>query len=283
MLGVLAVFGLVTFVLRELDTKRPVVDFQVLRYRSLWSGSLLSIVVGVALYGALFSVPIFAQSVMHFTSEQTGLLLLPGAITSALTMVVASRLVRRFDPRRVLLVGGLILVVALMLTGRLTSTTGAPQLFWPLVLRAAGSGLMFLPLNLAAIGPIPREDVAKATSFFNLTRLLGGSLGVALMSTILDRRLAFHRSVLASHLVAGDARTMERVSLLAHVFTSQGASEGEAQARALSTLDGMLMRQASVLSFNDTFLVTAILVLAILPLVFLLGKPGAAADVSSAH
>ena len=282
-LGVGAVLGLVTFVRRELGSERPVVDFQVLRYRSLWSGSLLSIVVGIALYGALFAIPIFAQSVMHLTSEQTGLLLLPSAITSALTMVVASRLARRFDPRRVLLAGGLILVVALMWTGRLTTATGEPQLFWPLVLRAAGSGFMFLPLNLAAIGPIPRDNVAKATGFFNLTRQLGGSIGVAMMSTLLDRRLAFHRSVLASHVVAGDPKTTERVALLAHSFTAQGVSPEVAQARALAVLDGAVMRQASVLSFNDTFLVTAVLVLVILPLVFLLGKPAASADVSSAH
>jgi len=282
-LALAASVGLVAFVLRELRSDRPVVDLYVLRYRSLWAGSLLSIVVGIALYGALFAVPIFAQSVMRLTSEQTGLLLLPGAITSAITVVLASRLVRVFDPRFVLFTGGVVLVGALHWTGQLSPMTGAPQLFWPLIMRAIGSGLMFLPLNLAAIGPIPREDISKATGFFNLTRQLGGSIGVALLSTILDRRMAFHRSVLVSHLSEIDPHTQERIAQLSQAFLSQGATEQLAHARALATLDAVVMRQASILSFNDTFFVTASLVLAILPLVMLLGRPKPAADLSSAH
>jgi MFS transporter, DHA2 family, multidrug resistance protein len=282
-LALVAAVGLVSFVLRELGSDQPVVDLHVLRYRSLWAGSLLSIVVGIALYGALFAVPIFAQSIMRYTSEQTGLMLLPGALTSAFTMVLASRLVRSFDPRVVLALGGVVLVGALAWIGRLSVDTSETQLFWPLVLRAVGSGLMFLPLNLAAIGPIPRDEVAKATGFFNLTRQLGGSIGVALLSTVLDRRVAFHRSVLVSHLTPDAPQVMERVTQLSRAFESQGVSEAVAHARALSLLDGMVTRQASVLSFNDTFFVTAALVLGILPLVLLLGKPGAPARIPDAH
>ena len=275
-LALLTVGALSAFVLRELRSEHPVVDLHVLRYRSLWAGSLLSIVVGVALYGALFAVPIFAQTIMRYTSEQTGLMLLPGALTSAFTMVLASRLVRSFDPRLVLATGGVTLAIALQWIGRLTVTSSEAHLYWPLMLRALGSGLMFLPLNLAAIGPIPRSEVAKAAGFFNLTRQLGGSMGVALLSTVLDRRMAFHRSVLVEHLVDGDPRTMERVSQLTRLFESQGANPELAHTRALALLDGMVMRQASVLSFNDTFFVTSVLVLVILPLVLLLGKPTAA-------
>jgi DHA2 family multidrug resistance protein len=282
-LGGLASVALFTFVLRVLDSEHPVVDLRVLRYRSLWAGSLLSIVVGIALYGALFAVPVFAQSIMRYTAEQTGLLLLPGAITSAFTMVLASRLVRRFDARLVLALGGLTLVISLQWIARLTTATSDSQLFWPLVIRAVGSGLMFLPLNLASLSPIPREEVAKATGFFNLTRLLGGSLGVALMSTILDRRLAFHRSVLVSHLVDGDPKTSERIAMLTHAFTSRGMGEQVAHTQALAALDGSVMRQASVLSFNDTFFVTAVLVLLILPLALLLGKPVQGASAQDAH
>lgn len=278
-----AVFGLAAFVVRELTTDNPVVDLRVLRYRSLWAGSLLSIVIGIALYGAMFAVPIFAQSIMHYTSEQTGLLLLPGALTSAGTMVIAARLVRKYDPRKVLVVGGLGLVVSLQWLGRLSINTGEPQLYWPMILRAFATVLMFLPLNLSTIGPIPRKDVSAATGFFNLTRQLGGSIGVAMLSTILDHRMAFHRATLVEHVVSGDPRTVERLNMLTHVFTSQGATDAAAQARGLALLDGMLQRQASVLSFNDTFFVVAVLVLAFLPLVVLLGRPQSGVSVSEAH
>jgi DHA2 family multidrug resistance protein len=283
LLAALAAGALATFVLRQLRSDRPVVDLRVLRYRSLWAGSLLSIVVGIALYGALFAVPVFAQSIMGYTSQQTGVMLLPGAITSAFTMVLASRMVRLFDPRVVLAIGGLTLVAALRWMAQLNTTTSDEQLFWPLIVRAVGSGLMFLPLNLAAISPIPRDDVAKATGLFNLTRLLGGSIGVAMMSTILDQRLAFHRSILASHVVATDPVTVERINVLTRAFVSQGASDQLAHARALAVIDGTVLRQASILSFNDTFIVTAVLVLLILPLVLLLGKSNKAASIPDAH
>jgi MFS transporter, DHA2 family, multidrug resistance protein len=282
-LSAAAVVGLVLFVRRQLKSDHPVVDLRVLRYRSLWAGSLLSIVIGIALYGALFAVPIFAQTIMGYTSEQTGLLLLPGALTSAVMMIVAAKLVRIFDPRRVLVAGGLTLVASLASIGRLSPATGEAQLFWPLIIRSIGTVLMFLPLNLSTVGPVPRKDVSKATGIFNLTRQLGGSIGVALLSTLLDHRMAFHRASLAEHLSATDPRVFERVAALEHVFTSRGLSAPEAHVRALALLDGTLQRQASVLSFNDTFFATAVLVLVFLPLVFLLGKPQSGASAADTH
>ena len=282
-LAVASIAGLVMFVLRELRSDNPVVDLRVLRYRSLWAGSLLSIVIGVALYGALFAVPIFAQSILGFTSQQTGLLLLPGALTSAVMMIVAAYLVRRFDPRYVLVAGGLILVLALTQLGSLSVSTGESQLWWPLIIRSVGTVLMFLPLTLATVGPLPKQDMAAATGFFNLTRQLGGSIGVAMLSTVLDHRVAFHRATLVEHLSTTDPRVFDRVATLERMFTSHGSSAADAHLKALALLNSTISRQASVLSFNDTFWVTAILVLVFLPLIFLLGKPKGEADLVGVH
>ena len=275
--------GISWFVHRQLHAVEPIVDLRVLRYRSLAAGSLLSIVIGVALYGALFAVPIFATSILHFTAQQTGLLLMPGALVSAMAMQLAARLSRRFDPRRVLVAGGLILVFSLGWLGQLSPATGERDLLWPLLVRALGTVLMFLPLNLSTIGPIPKADVSKATGIFNLTRQLGGSMGVALLSTVLDRRVAFHREVLTSHVSATDPLVSERLDQLSQLYGSQGASASEAHAQALTALDGLVQQQASILSFNDTFFLVALLVLASLPLVFLLGKPTEDTDVAELH
>jgi len=110
LLAAVAVGGLVTFVLRQLRSKTPVVDLRVLRYRSLWAGSILSIVIGMALYGALFAVPIFAGSILHYTSQQIGMLLLPGALASAVAMPIAAKLSRKMDARLMLAVGAAILI-----------------------------------------------------------------------------------------------------------------------------------------------------------------------------
>jgi DHA2 family multidrug resistance protein len=243
----------------------------------------LSIVVGVALYGTLFAIPIFAQSILHFTAQQTGMLLLPGALASALTMPIAARFVRRWDPRMMLVTGGLTLVFALWQFTALSPQTGEGDLFVPLIVRSIGTVLMFLPLNLATIGPIPKQDVAKAAAFFNLTRQLGGSIGVAVLSTLLDHRSAFHRAVLVAHTAADDPRTVERIRLLTAGFQHGGATLAVAQQRALYVLNGAVNQQAAVMSFDDTFWITALLVLAFLPLVFLLGKPQAAVSLEPAH
>src|SRR5262249_43284518 len=143
-LAIVAAIGLVAFVVRSLRSAHPVVDLRVLRYRSLWSGSLLSVVVGMALYGALFAIPIFASTQLHYTSQQVGLLLLPGALTSALVMPISAKLAQKLDPRVLLVIGAAILTSALGMFVHLSPQTSGSDLFWPLVVRAVGTVLMFL-------------------------------------------------------------------------------------------------------------------------------------------
>jgi DHA2 family multidrug resistance protein len=157
---------------------------------------MLSIIVGIALFGALFSIPLFAQTILGFTSQQTGMLLLPGAIASAFAFPLAGRVLKVLEARIALVCGSVLLVVALFSLSRLSPQTGEGDLFWPLIIRSFGTVLMFLPLSLATLGSIPKEDIAKATGFFSLTRQLGGSIGVALLSTLLNvsRLCAVHFS-----------------------------------------------------------------------------------------
>ncbi len=282
-LAVAAVVGLVAFVAHELRTGAPVVDLRVLRYRSLWAGSLLSVVIGMALYGALFAVPIFASTILSYTSQQVGLLLLPGALTSALAMPLGAKLAGKVDARVLLTAGAVVLVTALGMLGRLGASTGGDDLFWPLVVRALGTVLMFLPLQLAALGPVPKKDVAAASGFFNLTRQLGGSMGVALLTTLLEKRQAFHRAVLVDHLVASASGTLERVSAYTQAMLAQGFPLAAARQKALGLLDGVVNQQAAIQAFGDTFWATAALVLLTLPLVLLLGRPPEGAKVELGH
>lgn len=272
-MAVLAVVGLVFFVRRVLRSKHPVVDLRVLRYRSLSAGSVLSVVVGMALYGAMFAVPIFAATVMRYTAQDVGLMLMPGALASAFTMPIAAVLMKRFDPRALLFAGSAILAGSVLWLGRLTPHTSASDLFWPLLARSFGSVLMFLPLSLTTLGPLPRKDVAGATALYNLTRQLGGSIGVALLATLLNNRQTFHRSVLIGHLSVTDPAVQNRVAALTAGFMQKGADVVVAKQQALAVLDGSTRVQSSVMAFNDTFFVTAILIVATLPLIFLLGKP----------
>jgi MFS transporter, DHA2 family, multidrug resistance protein len=272
---VLAVVGLVCFVWRELTAAHPIVDLRVLRYRSLWAGSILSVVVGMALYGTLFSVPIFAQSVLHYTSQQTGMLLLPSALASAFMMPIAAKLLGIFDPRPLLTVGSCILLAALFWLTKLSPLTGESDLATPLIIRSFGTVLMFLPLNMATLGPIPKKDISKAAGVFSLTRQLGGSVGVALLATLLADRQAFHRAVLVEKLPAYAPQTLDRVRMLTSAMMAKGFDAAGAHDKAMALLDGGVSLQAAVMSFGDTFWATGFLIVLTMPLVFLLGKGGA--------
>jgi DHA2 family multidrug resistance protein len=280
---VAAVVGLAWFVKRTLATESPVVDLRVLRHRSLWSGSLMSAAIGAALYGTLFSVPIFAQTILGYSSEQTGMLLLPGALASAAAMPLAALLMKRTDPRALLFAGAGVMCAALVGLAQLSPSTGGGDLFWPLLVRSVGTVLMFLPLQLAALGPVPAEEVAAASGFFNLTRQLGGSIGVAVLTTLLDERHAFHRAVLSEHVVSGDPAVSERLGMLTHGLVAQGVPLSAAKDKALAVLDMMVNKEALIMSFNDTFWATGLLVVLSVPLILLLGKPREGAELELGH
>lgn len=282
-LSVAAVVGLVAFVWRQLTVEHPVVDLRVLRHKSLAAGSVLSFVLGIGLYGTIFAIPIFAQSILKMTAEQTGILMIPGALASAVAMPILGKIAPKVDARALLVFGSLVLIGSLVMFARISPMTGDGDLFLPLIVRSFGSVFIFLPLSLAAIGPLPKKDMAAATGVYNLMRQLGGGVGIAFLATMLDTRQAFHRAVLAEHLSVTDPSVQTRLSTYAHGFTAKGMASNVADSVALKMLDGQVRLQASVMSFSDTFVATAVIIVATLPLILLLGKGGKNADAGAAH
>ncbi|AFY65805.1 DHA2 family efflux MFS transporter permease subunit [Geitlerinema sp. PCC 7407] len=274
LLAVSAIVGLLLFIWRELSTDQPAVDLRVLRHRSLAAGSVYSAVVGMGLYGTLFVIPIYAQTVLNYTAQQTGLLIMPGALASAVTMVVMGKVSGKVDGR-VLIAGGSIFIAVIMFNlADLNPNTGSDALFWPLLWRGVSVVMMFLPLSLVTLGPLPKQDIPAGSGFYNLTRQLGGSIGIALLATVLDRRHAFHRAVLVEHVSPYDLQTQERINALMGAMQSQGADAATAHQQALALLDQTLEGQAMLLAFEDLFWVVGLIFLVTLPLLFLLGKGG---------
>jgi DHA2 family multidrug resistance protein len=277
-----AVLSLGLFIRRQLTSESPVVDLRVLRFRSLWAGCIVSAVLGMGLYGAMFAVPIFAQGVMHYTSQQTGMLMLPGALASAVAMPLVARLLKHFDPRVLIAAGGFLVIGSLLALSHLNPQTGEQELFWPLIVRGFGTVGMFIPMSMATFGGVPVQDVAKATGLYNLTRQLGGSVGIALLTTVLASRTAFHRSVLVENLDPSSLVAAERLHALIGVFMKKGFDPESARRQALTVLDGGVNLQASVMSFADSFWIVAIAFVCTMPLLFLLGKGRAGAG-AGAH
>lgn len=271
-LTVVGVVGLALFIWRELKVKNPAVDLRVLRHRSVAAGSLFSAVLGMGLYGAVFVIPIFAQSILHLTAQQTGMLLLPGALASAVMMPVMGKLTSSVDNRILIAAGALVVVFSMIVMGDMSPQTGEPQLFWPLILRGAGTVMMFLPLSLATLGPVPLKDMAAASGFYNLTRQLGGSIGIAVLTTVLSQRVGFHKAMLSENISVYNGTSMDRLNLITGAYVAKGHDQVTAHKEALKLVNGTISVQSSVMSFNDIFRIVAFAFLFSLPLLFLLGK-----------
>ncbi|WP_228042610.1 MULTISPECIES: DHA2 family efflux MFS transporter permease subunit [unclassified Tychonema] len=283
LLAFVAVMGLCLFIWRELSTKAPAVDLRVLRHKSLAAGSLYSGILGMGLYGALFAIPLFAQGVLKFSAMQTGFLLAPGALASAIIMVLLGKISTKVDARILIALGACGTAAVMFELAKITPQTGTDNLFWPLIWRGATTVLMFLPLSLATLGSIPKEDVSAGSGFYNLTRQLGGSIGIAILTSLLAQREAFHRAILLAKLTPYDPETTERLSALIGVFQSRGSDAATAQQQALAALSQLVNTQAAVLSYADIFRFVGIVFLCSLPLLLFLGKGGAGAKVPAAH
>ena len=282
-LTVTGCIGLALFIWRELTTKHPAVDLKVLRHRSLAAGSVYSGILGMGLYGALFAVPIFTQSVLQFTAMQTGFLLAPGALASAIVMILLGKLSGKVDARLMVAGGAVGTALVMFQLASITPQTGPDDLFWPLVERGGFSVLMFLPLSLATLGPLPKQDVSAGSGFYNLTRQLGGSVGIAVLTTLLDRRESFHRARLVEHVSAYDPETNQRLDSLTGALQSQGIDPVTAHQKALGLLDQSVNLQSAVMSFSDIFWFVGMVFLCSLPLLLFLGKGGAGAKAPAAH
>ena len=276
LLALLAAAALPAFVWWELRCRAPAVDLRVLRHRSLAAGSLFSLVLGMGLYGTVFVVPIFAQTVLQYTATQTGLLMLPGALASAVTMALLGRTASRFDPRHLIVLGAVAMVVTMLQLATLGPDTGEHSLFWPLIFRGVTTVMMFLPLSLAALGPLPKTDVGAGSGFFNLMRQLGGTFGIAVLTVVLDHQRAVHRSQLVQHLASTNPLLQERLLQLNAWLQGAGEVPGKAAAnpdQALQLLSLQVDRQAALLAYGDVFRLVALVFLLAIPLVLLLGRP----------
>ena len=285
-MAVASVLGIALFIWHELRVEHPAVDLHVLKYPSMIGGSIYSAILGMGLYGIMFAIPVFVQDYLHYTALQSGMLLVPGAIASATAMIFYGK-VAHIIPARVIICAGALLTTATGLSlMSLNPGTGAYQLFWPLIFRGLGGVLIFMPLSIATLGPLPKRYIAAGSGFYSLTRQLGSSIGIAIITTVLVRKVAVHRAVLVDKITEFRQPAVERIQMLSNNFAAHGGDPVAGHRNALELIDRIVNGQAALLSYQDLFFYVAVLFVLSLPLVLLLGgKTDAAAEeaASAAH
>ena len=268
-LTVIGVVGGVVLLWRELTTDHPVIDFRVMRHRQMWVGTILGVVMGVGLYAMSFTLPVFLQSNLRMTAEQTGIAMLPGAIMTAISMAVVGRLTSKIDPRILITAGALIFALAAYQLSQITGLSGSHDFFWPLIWRGVGLGLMFVPLTTITLAELSPTELPQGTGLYNFFRQLGGSFGIAGIATLLARYTTQLRAMLGDHVAYGDPTVTARVNALTSGMMARGADAWTAKQRALTLMDHQLVAQASVLAYSRIYMLSALLILCLIPLLLL--------------
>jgi DHA2 family multidrug resistance protein len=267
---VLCVAGLILFVWRELTTREPIVSLRVLRDTTYSAGLLLMTLLGFVLYASLVLLPIYLQTLLGYPAFKAGLAISPRGLGALLTTPLAGVLTHKLGPRRLLVFGFAVGAVTMWQLSGLNLQAGYWDVFWPQVTQGCALSFLFIPLMAATMSRIRKENMGNATSIFNLMRNIGGSFGIALMTTFLARRNQVHQSHLVSNISLYDPETWRVLQAARAWFQSRGSDAHTAAQQAYGAIYGMVQRHAAMLSFVEAFWVMAVLFAVMIPVVFIL-------------
>jgi DHA2 family multidrug resistance protein len=239
----------------ELRAKQPLVDLRAFRYRAVWGGFVLALLIGGAIFGSTYTLPQFVQDSLDFTATLSGLLIFMRAIPIGLATPFIARFVGKVDARIFMAIGFFFMALGNYVQGVNTTLVSDFRTFiFPLMLTGVGAALLFVPLTTAVLGGVPQDVGAKASAYVNLGTQLGGSIAIAALSTLIDRREAFHLSVLAGNVIPG------LPGVPAHAAKS-------------GALFDIVNGQATILSYADVSYAIAAAALVAVFLVFVMPKP----------
>jgi MFS transporter, DHA2 family, multidrug resistance protein len=279
----IGVFGIgaIVFFWRAFTREEPIVKLDAFADRNFAVCSLLAFTVGIGLYGSIYLQPLYLGQVRGYNALQIGQVMFVTGVFMLLSAPFARQLITRFDPRLTVLIGVMLVGGSCVLQGHLTSQSAFWDFFWPQAMRGCGLIICFATLSNLALGTLPQSQIQSGSGLFNLTRNLGGAIGLAVLSTLTDYFNVFHRTQLGQAMNVGDPMFQERIAASTARMTSLGIANPETA--ALAQQIQLLNREAAVMSFNNLFLVVAMcmgLSLLVLPFV---RRPNQTADTSGAH
>ncbi len=258
------------FIWREMTFEFPIVNFKILRHRSFAVGMFTSFVLGFGLYGSVFVFPIFCQNLLGFSAQQTGLILFPGGMCTILMMPFIGKMLKGGVPAQYMATGGMILFfVFTTMLSHSTLASGTGNFFWPLVIRGVGMALLFVPLTTLAIQDLKGPELGQGTGLNNMMRQLGGSFGIAALTTLIHIRQGFHRTMLLSNINEYNNTFNQQLQALKAGFLAKGATLENATHMAYKAIDGKVIRQTLLLTYDDAYWIAGLIMLFSIPLIYL--------------
>lgn len=268
----ISISSLIMFILVEFFAENPIVNLRTFKNLSFSTGNIIMFFVFFNLFGSIVLLPIFLQTLMGYTSFLSGLALGPGGIATIIAMPIAGKLVTKINPKAILAFGIVVAGYSVHMMAQFNLQVDFNTIFRPRVVLGIGMGFLFIPLTTMTMSSIRKEEMGNATGIFNLLRNLGGSFGVAFITTMLARRAQFHQVHLVEHLSPFDRNFQIALPQISQMLQQKGFIPSLPDQGSLGLIYGEVIKQASVLSFNDAFYLLSTMMMLILPLVLLMKK-----------
>ncbi len=275
-LAIVSMASLIFVIVWEWRHKDPIIDLHLFRDRTFGISNLLMFMLGFALLGSTLLLPLFMQTMLGYTAERSGLALMPGGFAIMLLLPLVGFLLSKYSPRWLLLFG------LVMLSGSLFHMTNFDldidfhTVVVARIFQAVGMAFLFVPINTAAYAFLPREKNNAASGLMNLARNIGGSVGISVVTTMLDRRTQFHLNSLANNLSLTNPALQRMIQGATSAMVAAGASAADATNRAYALVQATVQGQATMLAYIDCFWFLGVAIMLMVPMVFLIkkGKPG---------
>ncbi|MBM4442393.1 MAG: DHA2 family efflux MFS transporter permease subunit [Candidatus Rokubacteria bacterium] len=253
----LATVAVIGFVIRELTAKEPILNLGVFNDRNFAVGSIVMASVGFGFFASTVLLALYTQKLMGYDAWTSGTVLAPGGIGNMVALLISGRLVRRVDQRMLLALGCTLNAIAFYMMTNITLGMDYWALALPRFVQGFGQGFIFVPLQTLALSTVRMENLPNATSAFNVVRNFGGSMGIAIATSLLARRSQYHQATLTEHVSLYEADTQGRLRQLTDYFVAQGADTFTASRRAVATLYSSTIAQAQALAYVDVYVLLA--------------------------
>jgi MFS transporter, DHA2 family, multidrug resistance protein len=275
-LSLIAAASLIFVIFWEWKQKDPIIDLHLFRERTFGISNLLMFMLGFALLGSTLLLPLFMQTLLGYTAERAGFALMPGGFVIMLLLPLVGFLLSRYSPRWLLIFGLIVLSLSLFNMTRFDLQIDFRTAAMARIIQAVGMAFLFVPINTAAYAFLPRDKNNAASGLMNLARNMGGSVGISVVTTLLDRRTQVHQSDLSANLSRSNPALRSMISGASRAMQAHGASASGATQQAYAMVQGLVERQATMLAYVDCFWVLGISILCMIPVVFLMkkSKPG---------
>jgi DHA2 family multidrug resistance protein len=272
-LSIIAAVSLSLFLWIELTAPNPLLNLRLLLRRNFGLGSLTAIILGMALYGSVYLLPVYLSQMQGYNSEQVGMVLAWTGLPQLLLIPCVPFLMRHIDTRLLVGVGFALFALSAFLNLEITPDYAGDQLFIPNLVRAVGQSLVLTPLSSLATGGIERENAGSASAMFNMMRNLGGSIGIAGLETFITKREQFHSNMISAQASLLDPATRERIAALQQHFLSAGNSDsGAAWHDAVVQIGRTIRAQSYLLAYSDAFYLMGVALLLAMVTTFAMRK-----------